>query len=183
MDVGDAAPVKQHQYGLNPSKQQYLKEEIKPNRNYRMSTDYRKVNNVTKTDTFPIPRRADCINQVGKAKYVTKFGLLKGFWQVPLTERAKGISAFATPIQSHALLYEKFTCYFPAPYQQSHRRSWGLWSTYWWCDYLQWNKVKHWRTTCEFFKRLSGAKLTINLFNGEFGQAQVSRRRHVVGQG
>ena len=29
VDVGDAAPIKQHLYKLNPSKQQYLKEEIK----------------------------------------------------------------------------------------------------------------------------------------------------------
>lgn len=61
-----------------------------------MCTDYRKVNSVTKTDTFPIPRMDDCIDKVRKAKYVTKFDLLKGFWQVPLTHRAKEISAFVT---------------------------------------------------------------------------------------
>ena len=69
----------------------------KPDGSYRMCTDYRKVNSVTKTDTFPIPRMDDCIDKVGKAKYVTKFDLLKGFWQVPSTDRAKEISAFVTP--------------------------------------------------------------------------------------
>ena len=34
---------------------------------------------------------------VGNSKYVTKFDQLKGFWQVPLTDRAKEVSAFATP--------------------------------------------------------------------------------------
>ena len=63
---------------------------------YRMCTDYRQVNNVTKSDTFPIPRIDDCIDRIGCAKYVTKFDLLKGFWQVPLTDRAKEISAFVT---------------------------------------------------------------------------------------
>ena len=62
-----------------------------------MSTDYRKVNSVTKTETFPIPLMDDCIDKVGKAKYVTKFDLFKGFCQVPLTDRAKEISAFVTP--------------------------------------------------------------------------------------
>ena len=62
-----------------------------------MCTDYRKVNSVTKTDTFPIPRIDDCIDNIGHAKYVTKFDLLKGFWQIPLTDRAKEISAFVTP--------------------------------------------------------------------------------------
>ena len=61
-----------------------------------MCTDYRKVNNVTKSDSFPIPRIDDCIDKIGRAKYVTKFELLKGFYQVPLTDRAKEISAFVT---------------------------------------------------------------------------------------
>ena len=39
----------------------------------------------------------DCIDKVGNSKYVTKFDLLKGFWQVPRTDRAKEGSAFATP--------------------------------------------------------------------------------------
>ena len=120
VDVGNADPIKQHPYRLNLSKQKYLKEEIryllknnfiepsnscwsspcilvpKPDESYRMCTDYRKVMSVTKTDTFPIPRIDDCIGKVGKAKFVTKLDLLKGFWQVPLTDRAKEISAFVT---------------------------------------------------------------------------------------
>ena len=79
VDVENADPVKQHPYRLNPSKQKYLKEEIqyllekdfiepsnsswsspcilvpKPDGSYRMCTNYRKVNSVTKTNTFPIP--------------------------------------------------------------------------------------------------------------------------------
>ena len=58
----------------------------KSNGTYRMCTDYRKVNCVTKTDSFPIPRIDDCTDKVGNSKYVTKFDLLKGFWQVPLTD-------------------------------------------------------------------------------------------------
>ena len=69
----------------------------KPDNSYRMCTDYRKVNNISKTDSFPIPRIDDCIDKVGNAKYVTKPDLLKGFWQIPLTERAKEVSAFVTP--------------------------------------------------------------------------------------
>ena len=30
------------------------------------------------------PRVDDCIDQIGNAKYVSKFDLLKGYWQVPL---------------------------------------------------------------------------------------------------
>ena len=119
--VEDSKPIKQHPYRMNPLKQKYLQDEVKyllendfiepsqsnysspcilvpkSNGTYRMCTDYRKVNSVTKTHSFPIPRIDDCIDKVGNSKYFTKFDLLKGFWQVPLTEKAKEVSAFATP--------------------------------------------------------------------------------------
>ena len=212
VDVGNADPVKQHPYRLNPSKQKYLKEEIKyllendfiepsnsswsspcilvpkPDGSYRMCTDYRKVNSVTKTDTFPIPRMDDCIDKVGKARYVTKFDLLKGFWQVPLTDRAKEISAFVTPDG----LYQYKVMPFgmknsPASFQRLINKVIAdlegceayiddviIYSDTW---------EEHLRIIREFFKRLSRAMLTINLSKSEFGQAQVTYLGHVVGQG
>ena len=44
-----------------------------------------------------LPRIADCIDQIGNAKFVSTFDMLKGYWQVPLTQRAREISAFVTP--------------------------------------------------------------------------------------
>ena len=38
---------------------------------FRMCTDYRKVNSVTKTDSFPVPRMDDCIDNIGQANNVT----------------------------------------------------------------------------------------------------------------
>ena len=85
VEVGDAAPIKQHPYRLNPSKQEHLNKEInylpendliqpswsspcvlvpKPDGSYRMCTDYQKLNNLTKTGTFPIPRMDDCVDKV-----------------------------------------------------------------------------------------------------------------------
>ena len=55
------------------------------------------MNLVTKTDSFPIPRVEDYIDRIGYAKYMSKLDLLKGYWQVPLTPRAKEISTFVTP--------------------------------------------------------------------------------------
>lgn len=119
--VGDTLPIKQHPYRLNPIKLQYLRREVqymldnditepsksnwsspcilvpKQDGTYRLCTDFRKVNSVTKTDSYPIPRIVDCIDKIGNAKFVSKFDLLKGYWEVPLTGRAKEISAFVTP--------------------------------------------------------------------------------------
>lgn len=38
----------------------------------RFCSDFRKLNNVTKPDSFPLPRMDDGIDQVGAAKFVTK---------------------------------------------------------------------------------------------------------------
>ena len=68
----------------------------KSDKSDRFCTDFRKVNNMTKP-CHPLPRMEDCVDRVGSALYVTKLHLLKGYWQVPLTDRAKEISAFITP--------------------------------------------------------------------------------------
>ena len=49
----------------------------KPDEIYRICTDYRKLNSMTKTDSFPVPRVDDCIDNIGHAKCATKFDLLK----------------------------------------------------------------------------------------------------------
>ncbi len=120
IDVGDAEPIRQHFYRVSPNKFLHLKAEVqymldndiarpsfsswaspcllvnKSDGTYRFCTDYRKINKVTKPDSFPLPRIEDCVDRVGSAKFVSKFDLLKGYWQVPLTQRAQEISAFIT---------------------------------------------------------------------------------------
>ncbi len=64
---------------------------------FRFCTDFRKINSVTVPDAFAQLRIDDCIDSLGAAKYITKLDLLKGYWQVPLTERTFEISAYVTP--------------------------------------------------------------------------------------
>ena len=212
VEIGGSKPVKQHPYRMNPVKQQYLREEIqylldndfvepsqsdwsspcilvpKPDGTFRMCTDYRKVNSVTKTDTFPIPRIDDCIDNIGHAKYVTKFELLKGFYQIPLTDRAKEISAFVTPDG----LYQYKVMPFgmknsPATFQRLIN---GLVSDLDGCKaYIddviifgeEWKQ--HLETIRAFFDRFSEAKLTINLAKSKFCHANLIFLGHIVGQG
>lgn len=63
----------------------------------RFCTDFRKVNAIIKPDCYQLPCIDDCIDQVGGAKFVSKLDLLTGYWQVPLTARAREISLFITP--------------------------------------------------------------------------------------
>ena len=141
-----------------------------------MCTDNRKVNSVTKTDSFPVPRMKDCIDNIGQAKYVTKFDLLKGFWLIPLTERAKEISAFVTLDG----LYQYKVMPFgmknsPATFQRLiNMIKTGLDNCKAYIDDAiiyseEWDQQT--KTIREFFERLSKAKLTINLAKSEFCQA------------
>ena len=145
VDVGDDTPCKQHPYRMNPSRLQHLTKEVeymlhngiiepsssewsspcvlvsKPDGSYRFYKDFRCFNAVTVTDSYPIPWIDDCIDRIGPAKFVSTLGLLKGYWQVPLTERAKKLSAFVTPrilpLQGNALWHEKRSSHLSAAYQ------------------------------------------------------------------
>jgi hypothetical protein len=65
---------------------------------YCFCNDFRKVNSVKKSDSFPIPRIDDLIDRVGDAKYVTKIDLLSGYWQFPLSPREGKFQLF--PLQT-----------------------------------------------------------------------------------
>lgn len=52
----------------------------KPDGTFRLCTDFRKINAVTKPVSFPLPRMEDCVDQVASATNVSKFDLLKGYW-------------------------------------------------------------------------------------------------------
>ena len=104
VDVGDSAPIKQHPYRESPMKKELLDKEVqymlkndiieesqsnwsspcilvpKHDGEFRFCTDFRKVNDKTKSDSFPIPRIADCIDQIGNAKFVSTFDMLRGYW-------------------------------------------------------------------------------------------------------
>ena len=70
---------------------------LKSDGTYQLCTDFRKLNAITKADSYPLPRIEDCIDHVGKARYVTTLDLLKAHWLISLTGRAKKLLAFVTP--------------------------------------------------------------------------------------
>ena len=62
----------------------------------RFCCDYRKLNQVTVTDAEPIPDQEEIFAKLARDKYFTKIDLAKGYWQVPLTDNAKELTAFVT---------------------------------------------------------------------------------------
>lgn len=109
MHVGEAVPVKLPPYRVSPHHSvllqrgiEYMMEhdlispctsewsspvtlQLKVDGTVRFCIDYRRVNALTKTDTYPLPRLEDCVDQIEVFRFITKIDLKKGFWQVPLT--------------------------------------------------------------------------------------------------
>lgn len=212
INVGNAIPIKQHAYRCPVSKREEMKREVmyllqngfavastspwsspcllvpKSDGSVRFCTDFRRVNSVTVPDAFPLPRIDDCIDNLGVATYITKLDLLKGYWQVPLTERASEISAFVTP--DSFLQYTRMAFGLrnaPATFQRLMSIVLGdvpncnvylddvvIYSSSW---------ADHLSLLRDVFHRLSVASLTLNLKKCEFAKASVTYLGKQVGNG
>jgi len=95
VDVGQGLPVKQHPYRVNPVKLKAIRNEVKymlendifepsnsqwsspcilvskPDGSYRFYTDFRRLNALTRTESYPIPRIDNCIDKIDHIKYIS----------------------------------------------------------------------------------------------------------------
>ena len=113
INTGDVAPVAQQRYKTP----YYLREEMKkiiaknietglmeecsspwaapvllvkkPNGSWRLVCDYRKLNNVTITDSYPLPEINDLITALSESRIFSSSDLWSGFHQIKTTEQAK----------------------------------------------------------------------------------------------
>ena len=85
----------------------------------RFCIDYRKVNNLTKKDAYPLPRIDDTLETLAGSTWFTTLDLLSGYWQVELDHTDKEKTAFAT---KHGLFQFKVLpfglCNGPATFQR-----------------------------------------------------------------
>jgi hypothetical protein len=62
--------------------------------------DFRKLNDVTIGDSFPIPVISEVLHALGNSKYFSTIDCASGFLQVPVKQEDQAKTAFSTP-QGH----------------------------------------------------------------------------------
>jgi hypothetical protein len=84
---------------IRPSYSQYSAPIIlikKRDGSYRFIVDYRKLNNITIQDNFPLPNLEQALQMVGGRRYYSKLDLRSGYFQIPIKEEDKYKTAFIT---------------------------------------------------------------------------------------
>ncbi|XP_029832045.3 uncharacterized protein LOC115316745 [Ixodes scapularis] len=114
-------PVRSKPYRVSPRQREIMEREVKrmldlgvieagesdytsplilvevPGKEPRPCVDYRRLNLITKDQTYPIPNIEERVEMVSAAKYISTLDLVRGYWQVPLSERASRYAAFISP--------------------------------------------------------------------------------------
>jgi len=63
----------------------------------RFCVDFRALNKIVRRDAYPLPRVEDSLAALQGMKYFSSIDIVTAFWQVPLSERSRQLTAFATP--------------------------------------------------------------------------------------
>lgn len=64
---------------------------------WRVVVDFRKLNEKTQQDAYPLPNIDEILDQLGGARYFSAFDLASGFHQIPLNTEHTKKTAFSTP--------------------------------------------------------------------------------------
>lgn len=113
--------MKQRYYPRNPAMQEVMKKEVdqmlrdgiiepssspwsspvvlvkKPSGKVRFCIDFRKVNDLSIKDAYPLPYISRVLDKLREANYISTIDLKNGYWQIPLCKSSKPITAFTVP--------------------------------------------------------------------------------------
>ena len=162
---------------------------VKKDGSLSFCVDYRKLNVVARSDAYPMPRVDELIDKLGNASFITTLDLTRGYWQVPVEEKSRPLTAFATPFGLYQFRMMPFGLSgAPATFQRLMDRVLRGLESYS-AAYLDdvvihstsWEEhLMHIRAVLD---RLRKAGLTAKPRKCQFGMRQCSYLGHIVGNG
>lgn len=118
-----AEPIRQRGYPISPALRKHVDAELeemlakdiiepssspwaspivmvkKKDSTYRFCIDYRKVNKVTERDAYPLPPITQILDRLRDGRYLSSLDIKSAYWQIPLEEASKSITAFIVPFR------------------------------------------------------------------------------------
>ena len=71
----------------------------------RFCIDYRRLNDITKKDCYPLPRVDDTLDTLSGAQWFSILDLKSGYWQVGLHQEDKAFSTLSGLFQFNVMLF------------------------------------------------------------------------------
>ena len=155
----------------------------------RIACDYRYLNAHTIGDAFPMATVNETLSKLGAAKYLSTFDAKSGYWQIPVLEKDRWVTAFVT----HDGLYEWLRMPFGlknagatfvravrnvlqpiTDFSESYVDDMGVGSNSW---------SQHLDHIRQFLIIMRNAGMTLNLGKCEFAKPEVRFVGHYVGSG